>query len=308
MPSRGYHLISDFDGVWTDPDREAVEVNRTVEWELARLSGRSAQEIHQMLERRRREILAEPHRHGWQIDGLLVSYVDEDFFALPSAVGLALASEADEETRAAHAAVRAEFESMGAFMDHCYHSTCKRFRRDNEHDLTRGAEKVLRWLLENEVRVTFVTNAPGEKVLDWFGHHGFEVADAREDPQGDSSLRVYGRAGKQWLGDPERTLEFAGRRICTDRPQYRAILERENPDMILGDVLSLDLAQPIHMRLEGHPAAPEHVVLLYRRETPAWVWEGVGEGPHRIDRRIAHITELPYVVNLARGGRAARAG
>lgn len=304
MERGAFHLVTDFDGVWTEPEREARLVYAALVRELAQLCGAEEPAVREFVERHARRVRAEPERHGWPMDGVFTSYVDEDFFAFPAAVGRAIeeaalrGAAADPEAERAHAAVLRAHPSMGAFLDHCYHTTCDRFRAEVEHDLTAGADEVLRWLLAAGVRVTFVTNAPVEKVIGWFGCHGFQVADAREDggSRSPAPLRAYGRAGKQWLGDVARVLDCGGRRVHYDRPRYRAILEQERPDLVLGDVLSLDLSQPLGLRAERHPAAPRHVALLARPHTPRWVLGSVGLAPHQLDFAIRHVTELPRVL------------
>ncbi len=291
------HLATDFDGVWTRPEREARAVQRTVVREFARLAGWPEAVAARCYRRWMRRVLERPAEHGWRIDGRLSSYVDEDFFALPAAIGQAIADAGeDPEARRLQEAILREHSSVSAFMDACYHGTCARFRESVEHDLAPGAEEVLRWLLGIGARVTFVTNAPLAKVVDWFACHDLAVADARDPAAAGAPLRAYGRAGKQWLGDSLATLEFAGRRVYTDRPAYREILERERPDVVLGDVLSLDLAQPLGLRVAGHPAAPRCVAILHRRHTPHWIRAAVGPGPGRLDHHLRHIRELPGVL------------
>lgn len=297
LPVARLHLVTDFDGVWTEPQREARAVQRTVVREFARLAGWSEAAAVRCYRRWMRRVLERPAEHGWRIDGRLSSYVDEDFFALPAAIGQAIAdADGDPEAEQLRAAILREHATVSDFMDACYHGTCARFRESVAHDLSPGAEEVLRWLLDLGARVTFVTNAPLAKVVDWFGCHGLEVADAADDARAGHPLRAYGRAGKQWLGPGREHLRFSDRRVWTDRPAYRAILERERPDVVLGDVLSLDLALPLALRAAGHPAAPRTVAILHRRHTPAWVRAAVAPGPGRLDHHLRHIRELPGVI------------
>lgn len=300
-------IVSDFDGVWTEPAREAQAIHATVVRELARALAEPAEAIARRLEDFAAAVMARPAAYGWRIDHRLASFVDEDYFCLPAAIGQYIEDGATEGARTVREAVLQRWESLTALMDHCFHSSCAAFREQVEHDLTPGAERVLSWLLERGARVTWATNAPAEKVIAWFAHHGHAVADARLSEPAATPLRVYGRAGKQWFGPSDRSLDCGGRIVPVDRPQYRAILERERPDLVVGDVLSLDLAVPLAMRLEGHPAAPREVALLDRGRAPRWVLDSVGSGPGRIDHRIPHVTSLPrLVLGLERA--AARAG
>ena len=234
--------------------------------------------------------------YGWRIDGRLVSFVDEDFFALPTSIGQHIDRATCAASSELRAAVLGEFDSVLEFLDRCYHDTCASFREGVDHDLTAGAERVLRWLLDAEVQVVFASNAPAEKIIDWFGAHDFEVVDGRSTEPGSAPLRVYGRAGKQDVGGPA-TRRFGGREIHVDRPTYRAILEREAADLVVGDVLSLDLATPLHLRAEGAAGAPRAVGVMHLRHTPSWVLDAVGPAPDQVDHLVPHITALPRLVS-----------
>ena len=289
-------IVSDFDGVWTEPAREAQAVHRTLVGELQRMLGEPAEQVEERLAGFAAAVMARPHAYGWRIDHRLASFVDEDYFCLPAAMGQFIENGETPSAREVREAVLGRWESLTVFLDHCFHSTCAAFRQEVEHDLTHGAERVLEWLLARGATVTWATNAPAEKIIGWFAHHGHEVRDARETEPGEHPLRVYGRAGKQWFGPTDRSLDFAGRTVPVDRPQYRAILERERPDLVIGDVLSLDLAVPIALAAEAHPAAPRETVLVGRPHTPEWVLASVGPGPGRIDHLVSHLTSLPRIV------------
>ena len=296
-----FTFLTDFDGVWTNPWRELQAVHKTVRGELARMVGHTMEEIEPTYQGFRSAVLARPEHHGWHLDNRFSSYVDEDYFAVPTAIGQHIDQAACEVSSKFRDLVLKEYGTVLEFLDHCYHSTCDRFRLEVDHDLTEGAERVLHWLLENDVNVVFATNAPGGKVVDWFSHHGFGVADGRDTEPGSSQLRVYGRSGKQFLGEGHETLEFAGRTVHTNRPQYREILERESPNLVVGDVLSLDLSQPLAMRVEGHPAAPQGVGIMDLPHTPQWVKDSVSAEPGHVDFLVPHVTALPRIVNSLRG-------
>ncbi len=302
-------IVSDFDGVWTEPAAEAQAVHQTVVRELARVLDEPIERVEERLAGYAAAVMERPHAYGWRIDHRLASFVDEDFFCLPPAMGQFIENGETACAREARSAVLGRWESLTVFMDHCFHSTCAAFREQVEHDLTHGAERVLEWLLEHGATIAWATNAPAEKIIGWFAHHGHEVADARQTEPGETPLRVYGRAGKQWFGETDRSLDFAGRTVMVDRPQYRAILERERPELVIGDVLSLDLSVPLSMVVEEHPAAPRETVLVGRAHTPEWVLASVGPEPGRIDHLVSHLSSLPRIVlGLLRGQGEAAAG
>ncbi len=272
-------------------------VHATVVRELASLGGVQEVVMEELYAGFAQEVMRHPHRHGWKIDGQVTSFVDEDVFAMPTAVGQLIDQGEFEGTAHFREAVLREWTHVIDFLDHCYHSTCDRFRALYNHDLAPGAERVLAWLMERDVSITFATNAPAEKVTQWFDHQGYTVADARTHSREQSKLRVYGRAGKQWLGPSRETMDYNGRAVAVDRPQYRQIIEQEDPDLIVGDVLSLDLSLPLNMRADGHPAAPAAIGLMHMPHTPAWAMQGFGEDPARVDWLVPHVTSLPRLIS-----------
>ncbi len=179
-----------------------------------------------------------------------------------------------------------------------------------DHDLAPGAEGALRRALEAGFHVVFASNAPFEKVRDWLGCFGFQVADAARVGPAEAPLRAYGRAGKQELGDRPERMELGGRSIRVDRPRYRALLERERPDLVVGDVVSLDLSLPIALRRRGEAGAPRAVALALHRHTPPWVRALVGG---EVDAAVTCPSELPDLLLRARearpvGGQASSPG
>ena len=293
------HLLSDFDGVWTEPAREYAAVQAKVVAELALALGESEERSQRRYQEYSAAVMRQPDKYGWQAnsqDLRLSSYVDEDYFCLPAAIGQLIDQGDSLDMQEVKEAVLGRYDSVIEMLDHCFHSTCTSFRQQIDHDLTQGAEPVLQWMLDHEIAVTWATNAPAEKIISWFAHHGFEVFDALETEPSVAPLRVYGRAGKQWLGDSADKLSFAGRDVWVDRPQYRKIIERECPDLVVGDVLSLDLALPLAMRLAGHQAAPQETALLYRRDTPDWVLQSIGSESFQVDHLISHLTSVPRLL------------
>lgn len=303
-----FTLLTDFDGVWTEPARELQAVMDHLRRQFARLADWPLEQAEEAMQGFRSAVLAEPDRHGWRLDGRLSSYVDEDVFALPTSIGQWVDAAPDAPAAQLRAAILREFPSVSAMLDDCYHATCARFRAEVPHDLAVGAERVLEWLVRHQVAVVFASNAPLEKVQGWFACHGLSVADARTTDPGAAPLRAYGRAGKQWLSDTPVELDCAGRRVSADRPAYVEILVRERPDLVVGDVLSLDLAAPMHLRANRRAGAPRAIALMHLPHTPAWALEGVGANPASVDRVLPHVTALPRLIAELRAPPRAEAG
>jgi hypothetical protein len=93
--------------------------------------------------------------------------------------------------------------------------------------------------------------------------------------------------------------------VPVDRPQYRAILERERASLVVGDVFSLDLAVPLALRNERAPGAPAALGLMHLERTPRWVLDQVRPGA--VDLLVSHVTALPRLVSALRAPSAAAA-
>lgn len=262
-------ILSDFDGVWTDQALEALAVKVFLAAEAGRLAGVSADEAHEHFQAFEARVKAEPHAYGWAPDGRITAYVDEDPFCEANAIAsyIARADEVgDECARKYRDAIQADGHELAAFADRCFMTATADYRNEHPPALVGDALASLEALHDAGAEVVVVSNSVAEKIIGWFRGAGI---DAGEDDH--HLVRVRGQAGKQTIGESDAQIQVAGRGIYVDRPKYRAVIEAENPDVIIGDVFSLDLALPHVMRGEGHPAAPDVLVLRKHRHTPEWV-------------------------------------
>ena len=83
---------------------------------------------------------------------------------------------------------------------------------------------------------------------------------------------------------------MGGRSIFVDRPAYRTLVADEAPDVIIGDVFSLDLAMPHVMRREAAVGAPRVLALRRHTHTPSWVLDGRADGA--IDVVVDQVGDL----------------
>ena len=283
-------ILSDFDGVWTDQALEAQSVNLFLAAEAARLAGVPAEQALEHFRGYEARVKASPSRYGWAPDGRITAYVDEDPFCVPNSIAVYIEEGAEDHARVYREAVLdGGFATMTAFADHCFHTAAGDYRQQHPPALVPGAAEVLHELHELGAEVLVVSNSPAEKIIGWFTAVG---ADAGTGP--DHDLRVRGQAGKQNLGPADTSIEVAGRRIFVDRPMYEQVIEEENPDLIIGDVFSLDLALPHVLRSQGRSAAPERLVLRKLGHTPEWIHGSRAEGA--IDLIVDDVHDLVDVV------------
>jgi phosphoglycolate phosphatase-like HAD superfamily hydrolase len=286
-----FKLLTDFDGVWTDQAREAVAVRVAFVAEIARILERDKGSIDRDFEAFYRAALADPSDNGWAPGGELTAFVDEDPLLATASVACWLDRGGD---RPGADAWRRGISAAGHDTAHdlanaCFGPAAHRHRVEGGHRLVPGARAVLDELGELDVEVVVVSNSHASKVTALF-------ADAGIDPE--REVRVVGDAGKWRLGDGRDLSEIGQRYVRLDRPSYRSLLEHERPDLVVGDVLSLDLALPAMLRFAGTLDAALQLVLRKHAHTPAWTLDAQRSGV--FDHVIESVLELPDLVRAAR--------
>jgi len=281
----GIKILSDFDGVWTDPFEEAGAVRALLIARAAQLAGVELPGAEADFERFAGRVLDRPERHGWAPDGRITAYVDEDPFCLPNAVASWLGSSegrADATAERYRRAIEETGLALNEFGDRCFHDATLAYRERGSGGLLPGSRAVVAALREAGAELVVVSNSSSDKVIAWFEAAG---VDAREQAGGE--LRVRGSAAKFALGPGEDALQVGQRQVLVDRPRYREVLAEEAPQIVIGDVFSLDLALPEQMRRERHPSAAQTLVLRRQSHTPAWILEDRAGGA------IDHLVDEP---------------
>ncbi len=274
-------IVSDFDGVWTNQAGEARVIRHRLVRELAAVSGESAAHTGDRVASVLEEIHQAPHAHGWAPDGRITAFVDEDPLCEVNAFCVAL----EQGTRRVldplrRAIFRAGFSTVHAFAEHCFVAGMREFRQTHPPSIVPHAARVLEELHAVGAELVIVSNSEDEKLIDYFDAAGIDAG------QGDGhTLRVRGSAAKWALGSRPDRLRVSNREFDVDRPQYRAALVEERPDLVIGDVFSLDLSLPHVMRARGEPGAARRLVLRRHSHTPAWAAD------HRADGAIDHVVE-----------------
>lgn len=263
-------VLVDFDGVWTTVDGQAAAVDAARARRLAELSGLPAATVARALDAVAAALAAEPLRHGWRIGDRITAYADEDPFlrhnALTSGIAI-LAARGQPDCVAVRDALAARgHDDLGALGSAIFLAASHAYLDDHGHDLLPDAPDVLRSLLEM-ADVVFCTNFTTGAVARSWVPRGFVF----DGPEATPGLTLRGEAQKQTLtGDPARTVAYGERPVAVDRAHYRAVLEAERPDVVVGDVFSLDLALPLALAADGHPTCRPLCLLARTRFTPAW--------------------------------------
>lgn len=282
-------LLTDFDGVWTDPAREAGAIARVVEEELGGPAGLAPEEVRARLGRVAAGVRARPERHGWVVGGALSAFADEDPFCFWAGVYDALAASTDPELEPLARAM-APHGGPGRFGAHCYERGVALALREHGPPIHAGARRLAELLLAVFDEVVVASNSRVEKLVLNFAHAGITPGEGAH-----RRLRLVGDARKFALAPeppPPRGVaerEFAGRRVRLDRGPYHALLRAERPSALVGDVFSLDLALPLALR-ESDPAFACELALLCNDYTPAWTLEAIAGRPGT--RVVASLEEL----------------
>jgi len=124
-------------------------------------------------------------------------------------------------------------------------------------------------LYQAGIELVIVSNSGTDRILELLAGAGLEAADHQADPT--ARFRVRGGARKYELGPHPELLPLADFDIDIARPAYRAILEEEEADGVIGDVFSLDLALPLHLtRTDPARHGGCRLFLRVRDYTPQW--------------------------------------
>lgn len=290
---RPFKILSDFDGVWTN---QGPEADVLLSWMLARLvefAGGDPAARKAELDAIIVEMQSTPASHGWAPDGRISAFIDEDPLVVSSSLCRYLNVETSPVAERYKAAVLgAGFESLAAFSEHAYVQATAAYRDAHPPCLVDNAAEKLAALHDAGADVVIISNSGAEKISAWFQAAGVDAG-----PENDRLLRVRGSAAKWWLGSGQETIDVAGRSIFVDRPKYRAAIVAEAPDLIIGDVFSLDLALPHVLRGQGVAGAPSVLALRAHPHTPAWVTDGKADGA--IEHIVTGVEDLPAIVTSA---------
>lgn len=267
-------FVFDFDGVMTTQIEEAHRVKQIFIEELVSRSGLGEERVSAMIERAYQEMHKNPHSHGWRDQGRVSAYANEDLFM--ENVGLAsclreLADTEHGEYREAREALQnTDAPGYINLSQHAYEKMVQETRQGKVKPVDPKMAPLFKKIIDAGHLITVVSNSSTTRILDLLHQEGLTSAqDHDQDPQ--YNLRVRGDARKFDLGESQRGFEVNGYRVDTSRPKYERIIREERPNVVVGDVFSLDLSLPIHLsRIEPDTFGGMHVFLREQDYTPAW--------------------------------------
>ncbi|MBU1239088.1 hypothetical protein KJ865_05200 [Myxococcota bacterium] len=275
-------FLVDFDGVWTELSGQARAVDEAREQGLARITEWPLREIRLVMAQVQAELDLHPAAHGWRDHGRITAFSDEDPFLTHNSLCAAIQILAEEgHPRCLHlyeALRKGGYENTNELGSELFHEGSAAYLKASGHALLPEAVDSLSALLR-VADVVFCSNFSTDAIAATWRRYGFS---AGQTPWG-GRLTLRGNAQKHVLtGDPGTCEAYNGRSTAVDRGHYLAILEEERPDVVVGDVFSLDLALPLVLK-RSKPHFKNMVCLLkITRYTPPWSLElcrgGAGDG------------------------------
>jgi hypothetical protein len=270
-------LLSDFDGVWTDPVREAVAQGEILEQALLSLGPPEERADREAwLARAKETVRREPRRYGWAPGGRRLSaFGDEDPFAVQSALLHYLSMQAEDGGDPIASAmndglVPKGFANLDALGGRAHAAGVERVEAERGPAILPEAIAVGRRMLARGGEIVVVSNSTTDKLVRWFGHAELPFTVHPERRPG--AIRLRGGARKFVLDlNRSELLELGPVRIEVARPHYAEVLEEERPDAVVGDVVSLDLALPLAWRRARPEWRELRLWWLVRPYAPQWL-------------------------------------
>lgn len=261
------YLVSDFDGVWTNPIPEASAIRQLMIQRLAQAANLSEARVADTFALIEQEFVNNPFQYGWMFEGQITAFAAEDMYgrnhAVAHALWVGIPSVADGEIlQAAIAQVAGDADRLA---NSCFGDARAQYRETTKAFLVPAAAQVVATLRAQGHRVTIVSNSKTDHIVDLFEAAQIDMTD----------IEILGGARKFHLGETPslpKTYLWGEANVSLQRPYYLEILERLQPDAVIGDVFSLDLALPLYLAQEGsRPAWHKfRAGLIQQPYTPQW--------------------------------------
>lgn len=269
-------LLFDFDGVLTDPSDEAARVAQIFREEIVRLGETTGEVVDGLIRMAERSFTKNPWAHGWHDQQRLSAFCNEDPFIRTNAIAACFDQWAVKDSlilsEIAALMRKADVQNFHALAGISFHRMAKETAVGGFNPLDVDAVHAVEAMLARGHEVVIVSSSSTDRIVNLLHRAGFEVADTQNPREGAKPrIRVRGDARKFVLGDEARAVAHGEYSIDTNRPHYFKILTEEKPDVVIGDVFSLDLTLPLSLwseKAEGFSGV--RIFLRKRHYTPEW--------------------------------------
>ena len=215
-----------------------------------------------------------PFQHGWKHKGRIAAYANEDLFMHNAGLCFCLdelaQSEGGDFARAQKNLIISGFPSFHEVSQVAYLQMTHETKADTKHDpMDPYAKKLLTSLLQKGHNITLVSNSSTDRIVDLLQKIGLRLTDFQDGSAG--VLRVRGGAKKFDLASEKSGFQVEDYWIDTARPTFEKIVREEQPDLMIGDVFTLDLALPYFLT-QNEPETFGQLKLVLRAQpyTPKW--------------------------------------
>lgn len=284
-------IITDFDGVLTAQDAEAAAVGERLLERVTEAMGGATNRAYALVSGLRAEVRANPATHGWFSGDEIACYADEDPYVFNNALARAIYVQGPAEVREK---LRAQgFDTHDAFAKACFDEGTERWRAANPSQVLEEALGAIQTFFSAGAEIVIVSNSSPSRIE-------AILAPSKILRWGTGKIRIRGEAKKNVVtGDRPRCLppheDFGGRKVLLRRGPLFDILNDERPDVVIGDVLSLDVALPAALRAHDPDYEEMDVVLKRAAHTPKWALEACAvRGIHVVDS----IAQLPALLRV----------
>jgi phosphoserine phosphatase len=283
------HLVSDFDGVWTFPLAEATVIRQLIISRLAAAGQLSLSTVTAAFAAIEAEFHRRPFDFGWKFAGKITAFALEDLYGLNNAVaevfwdGSIATIPHREELQIA---IRQLAISAEDFANAVFRDGRQAFHQQGGVTLLPQAAAIMQEICQQGHRVTVVSNSKTDHIQQLFDQAGVDLA----------TFTIIGGAQKFFLAPLEQlpaAWPWNGATINLQRPHYWDLLTRLQPDAVIGDVLSLDLALPLYLRTIDPQWADFRAGLIQQPYTPGWSY-----GPDSTTATAKGLTVLPDLTAL----------
>lgn len=290
-------ILTDFDGVWTDVREQARFVERARLDEISIKSGWKVADVEQCLEKVKKTVFQKPHLFGWMSHGRISAFSDEDPFLAHNAIVEAIGVLAENGVGRCALLCRDLKEngisSLSDMGEDIFRSGCKRYLSEKGGHKILSAARTCFGQISKEASLVVCTNFAEENVRGTLEKEGC-VLQSHSSIKG---ITLRGFAKKNELTkDTPKTAHFGERAVSVDRNYYLEALCQEVPDVVVGDVFSLDLALPLWLAKNDRRFQKLTCVLLENYYTPHWARSLCDEPDFPQLIAIQSISELETIV------------
>ncbi len=292
-------FLLDFDGTLTNIQTEYQSDHDKLVKRMAEI-GIAPERFVALFNKAVEDIMQQPTAYGWPDNGRLTAFCDEDIF-MHIIAGIMRIDEWIASDDAAYDDIRKALSdnhvSLMQVAEECHLALCHE-PLDAFNTPQPEVVNALRTLLDRDCEIVIASNSEAQRIIEKLEF--VDLKPVAHDDNPSARFRVRGHAKKYALDDNPRPVQFGNRTIDIARSHYAQIIREERPQVIIGDVFSLDLALPIEMaRNDPMIYGDMQIYLRTRPYTPQWAIDCILNPPEDcpvIARLLNHFDDLPNLV------------